>query len=420
MPQMKVVHLWKSDSGFRGGGGAISMYRLHDGLRKAGIDSKILCKIKTIQSPHIQVLQRQTSVKIVEKLLEQITSRLGLNDIHRLSSFQIKQHQTYVNADLLHFHGTHNGFINYLALPALTANKPAVFTLKDMWMLTGHCGFSFDCDRWKIGCGKCPYPETPPAIKQDGTALEWKLKDWIYRQLNLTLICPSKWIAKLAKQSPLTNRFPIYYIPHGIDTETFHPLDPKQCRSELGIPLSKKVLMFASVKLNDARKGGDLLIKALQNLPQSLKKETLLLVFGQETKTIATTVSIPVYDLGYLDNDLAKVVAYSAADLFLFPTRADVLGLVSIESQACGTPVISFRVGGVPDHVRPSITGYLARPENVKDFGDGIVQLLEDESLRHQMSHQCRAVVEQEYSLALYAQRHIDLYSQLLEQKRDK
>ena len=288
-----------------------------------------------------------------------------------------------------------------------------------MWMLTGHCGFSFDCDRWKTGCGKCPYPETPPAIKRDGTSLEWKLKNWIYpklNKLNLNLICPSKWIAKLAKQSPLTSRFPIHHIPHGIDTETFQPLDPEYCRLELGIPLSKKVLMFASVKLNDARKGSNLLIKALQKLPQSLKKQILLLVFGQEAKTIATTVGIPVYDLGYLDDERPKAVAYSAADLFIFPTRADNFPLVLKESTACGTPMVSFKVGGVPDLVRHGITGYLAQPENVKEFGDGIVQLLEDESLRHQMSQQCRAIAEKEYSLALYAQRHIDLYSELLEQ----
>lgn len=412
---MKVVHLWKSDSSFRGGGGAISMQRLHSGLKTAGIDSQILCKFKTTQASDVGVLETSTPFKIADKAVEQVTSRLGLNDIHQLSSFQISRHPTYADANLVHFHGTHGGFINYLALPSLTAQKPAVFTLKDMWMLTGHCGFAFDCDRWKIGCGNCPYPETPPEITRDATAIEWKLKDWIYNKLNLTLICPSKWIAELAAKSPLTNRFSIHHIPHGIDTEVFHPLDPQQCRSELGIPQDKKVLMFASVKLNDERKGGDLLIEALQNLPPSLKAETVLLVFGNKAEALAETVGISVYDLGYLNEDRPKVLAYSAADLFVFPTRADVFGLVSLESQACGTPVVSFRVGGVPDHVRPDITGYLAEPENAKDFRDGIVQLLEDDALRARMGRQCRAIAETEYSLPLYARRHIELYEGLLE-----
>lgn len=412
---MKVVHLWKSDSSFRGGGGAISMQRLHSGLKTVGIDSQILCKFKTTHSNDVGVLKTPTPFKIADKLLEQVTSRLGLNDIHRISSFRISQHPSYADADLVHFHGTHGGFINYLALPNITADKPAVFTLKDMWMLTGHCGFAFDCDRWKIGCGNCPYPETPPEIARDATAIEWKLKDWIYDRLNLTLICPSQWIAKLAAESPLTNRFSIHYIPHGIDTEIFQPLNSKQCRSELNIPADKKVLMFASVKLNDERKGGDLLIEALQNLPPSLKAESVLLVFGNKAEALAATVGIPVYDLGYLNEERPKVVAYSAADLFLFPTRADVFGLVSLESQACGTPVVSFQVGGVPDHVRPDITGYLAQPEDATDFSNGIVKLLEDDALRDRMGQQCRAIVETEYSLPLYAQRHIELYEQLLD-----
>ncbi len=416
---MKVLHLWKGDSGQYGGGGAVAMYRLHCNLLAAGIDSKILCQHKTTESPQVQVFQRSLFSKILDKLLQPITSRLGLNDIYQLSSFSLKQHEAYLDANILHFHGL-QGFINYLALPALTRNKPAIFTLQNMWPLTGHCNNSYDCERWKIGCGQCPYPDIHPAIKRDATSIEWRLKEWIYRQLNLTIICPSKWIAEQARQSPLINRFPIHHIPYGINTEIFQPLDTQQCRSQLGIPLNKKVLLFAAVNLNDYRKGGDLLIKALQSLPKSLKTEIVLLVFGKEAKTIAKTVDIPVYDLGYVDDDRAKAVAYSAADLFFFPTRADVFGLVSIESQACGTPVVSFKVGGVPEHVHQGITGYLAEPENALDFRNGIIQLLEDEHLRHQMSQQCREITVQEYDAKLWAQRHIEVYRNLFPRSSTK
>ncbi len=411
---MKVLHLWNSDSAGLGGGGAVAMSRLHSGLRDAEIDSKILCRYKTTESPDVLTLQRFPRLEILEETLRPLISRLGLNDIHRVSTFKIKQHEAYVDTDLLHFHGTHGNFISYLALPALTTDKPAIFTLHDMWALTGHCGYSFDCDRWKIGCGKCPYLHAAPAVKRDATHLEWKLKNWVYNQSNLNIVCPSKWLVEQAKQSPLINRFPIHYIPHGINTEAFQPLAPEQCRSQLGIPVDKKVLMFAAARLNNYRKGSDLLIKALHSLPKSLKAETVLLVIGKEGKAIAQTVDIPVYDLGYLNDDHNKAVAYSAADLFLFPTRADIFGLVSIESQACGTPVVSFKVGAVPEHVLPGITGYLAEPENAKDFSDGIVQLLEDESLRNFMSQQCRVNVLKEYSLNLHIQRHIDLYHALV------
>ena len=407
---MKVLQLWRSDSGEFGGGGAVAMYRLHSGLRQAGIDSKILCQFKTTNSP--EVLQYHSNLEQLEKILKQVTSRLGLNNIHRLSSFKIKQHPAYLDADILHFHGIHGGFISYLALPALTESKPTVFTLCDMWAMTGHCAFSYDCDRWKIGCGKCPYPDSNPSIKRDATRLEWKLKDWVYSHSNLTIVSKSTWLTELARQS-LLSRYPIYQIPNGIDTAIYQPLDREQCRSELGIPLDKKVLMFAALKLDNFQKGGDLLLKALQSLPASLKTETVLLTFGKGGEALAETVGMQTINLGYVSDDRRKAICYSAADLFLFPTRAESFGNVALESIACGTAVVSFKVGGVTEHVRHGITGYLAEPGNAQDFCNGILQLLEDRNLRAQMSQQCRAIAIQEYSLELCTQRHIDLYKTL-------
>ena len=411
---MRVLQLNLSDYHLNGGTG-IAMHRLNLGLRKAGIDSKILCHLKTLESSqNIVQLSRPLHLKIIEKVLKEgVTSQLGLNNIHAVSSFNIKKQQVYLDADIFNLHCVHE-FFNYLALPSLTESKPAVFTFHDMWAFTGHCAYSYDCDRWKIGCGKCPYPDTSPSIKRDGTRLEWKLKDWAYNHSNLTVVTNSKWLMEQAKES-MFNRLPIYNIPYGIDLNTYQPLDPEQCRLLLGIPTGKKVLMFAAWKLSMSRKGGDLLLKALQNLPESLKAETVLLLLGGGGEAIAEITGFQTLNLGYLSSERLMAIAYSAADLFLFPTRADTFGLVSIESQACGTPVVSFRVGGVPEHVRPGITGYLAEPENVEDFRDGIVQLLEDESLYSYMSQKCREIAVKEYSLELYAQRYIELYSQLLQ-----
>jgi glycosyltransferase involved in cell wall biosynthesis len=114
-----------------------------------------------------------------------------------------------------------------------------------------------------------------PAVKTDNTHLEWKLKNWVYSRANLTIVAPSNWLAEQAEQSML-NHFPIHHIPYGIDTETYEPLNTEQCRLVLGIPNNKKVLMFGAESLKDSRKGGDLLLKALQCLPESLKAETTL------------------------------------------------------------------------------------------------------------------------------------------------
>jgi glycosyltransferase involved in cell wall biosynthesis len=407
---MKILHLWYSDY-LGGGGGSISMNRLHRALRRAGVDSKIMCERKTTASEHVTLIPARYKI---ERFIRFFTSRLGLNDVHSISSFRIKRHKAYMEADILHFHGLLGGFINYLALPYLTNGKPTIFTLKSMWCLTGHCAYSYDCDRWKIGCGKCPYPDVPPPIQRDATRLEWKLKNWAYSKSKITVVTTSTWLTELAEESMLS-RFPIHRIPHGVDTEIYRPLDPQKCKSLLGIPIDKKVLMFMSINTADYRKGGDLLIKALKDLPESLKSETVLLILGSKGDFILEGSDMQVVDLGFVSSDHLKAIAYSAADLFIFPTRMDAFGLVSIESQSCGTPVISFRNSGVPDHVRPGISGYLAENENVNDLRHGIIKLLENESLRIEMSEQCRSIILKEYGLQLQAERHIELYRQLLE-----
>jgi glycosyltransferase involved in cell wall biosynthesis len=409
---IKVLHLWVSDSPSSGGGGAGSMFRLHNNLRKAGIESRILCEYKKSFSRYVSV---KPGITKAERWIKKFTSRFGLNDIHRISSFSLNRHESYKAADIVHFHGIHSGFISYLALPSLTENKAAVFTLRDMWCLTGHCVYSYDCERWKSGCGKCPYPNVYPRIRRDGTRIEWWLKNRAYSRSNLIFVSPSTWLENLAKES-MINRFPIKHIPNGVDTDIYHPLDPEQCRSVLGIPGGKHVLMFAAVNLSNHRKGADLLITALQSLPQSLKAETVLIVLGNSGDTIAQTAGMQTFDLGYVTSARLKTIAYSAADLFIFPTRADNLPLVLLESLACGTPIVSFQVGGVPDLVRPGITGNLAEPENTTDLCKGIIQLVEDKALRRRMSEQCRSIALKEYSSDLEAKRYTELYQQILEQ----
>lgn len=404
---MNVLHINESDVS---GGAAIAAYRLHQGLLAKNFNSRMLVGEVKNKCDRVVAFNKN----YIEEQLYRFAWRLGLNCIYLLSTFDIPKHSFYKEADILNFHNLHTAYFNYLAIPKLTENKPAIFTLHDMWSFTGHCAYSYNCERWKNGCGRCPYPDTPPIIGMDNTRLEWKLKNWVYSNSNLTIVTPSHWL-KLQAQQSLLNRFSIHHIPYGINTEVFQPLDPEKCRYQLNIPISKKVLMFGAVSLTDPRKGGDLLLKALSCLPQSLKAETLLLTMGYGGKAISEKVGIPSLNLGYVNSDHLKSVAYSAADLFICPTRADNLPLVLQESMACGTPIVAFKVGGIPDLVRPEITGYLAQPEESDDLCNGVMQLLADENLRQRMRRNCRKIATTEYSLELQAQKYIDLYRQVLQ-----
>lgn len=404
---MKILQINQLDIG---GGAAIAGYRLHQGLLALDINSRLLVGWQKIQSDRIAVIPQKPSI---ENQIFRFSWKLGFHYVHIVNTFDIPKHPFYQQADILNFHNLHGNYFNYLAIPSLTEKKPAVYTLHDMWSFTGHCAYSYDCDRWKIGCGKCPYPDTYPSVNMDNTHIEWKLKNWVYSRSNLTIVTPSKWLTEQAKQSML-KRFEIHHIPYGIDTEAYQPLDRELCRKALGIATNKKVLMFGSVSVKDLRKGGDLIAQALQKLPASLKAETVLLTIGNDSEGIGEEVGIESLHLGYVSSDRLKSIAYSAADLFIFPTRADNLPLVLQESMACGTPIVSFKIGGVPDLVRPGITGHLAPVENVQDFCNGIIEIIEDKNLCEYMSQQCRAIALKEYNLELQAQRYIELYRQLL------
>jgi glycosyltransferase involved in cell wall biosynthesis len=409
---MKVVHL--SYYGPEGQtGGAIATRRLHFWLRKAGIDSKVLNIQKTDKSFHFETVKSTKSERAINAILKRyIFAPLSLNGVGGVGSLKIRNHKAYHNADIINLHRIYD-FFSYLALPWLTENKPTVFTLHDMWALTGHCYQSLGCDRWKTGCGNCPHPSIAPPIKRDNTRLEWKMKKWVYHRSNLSVVTLSRWKTEIAKQSIL-GHLPIHHIPHGIDMNVFEPLDKKQCRSMLGIPTGKKVLTFVAQHVHAYIKGGDLLMKALDKLPRSLKKNVILLLLGHGGFKFCNSVDIQTINLDYVKNERLKAICYSAADIFLNPTRAESFGLTMLESIACGTPVVAFRVGAVPDLVRSGLTGYLANPWDIGDYCNGIVELLEDESQHALMSRRCREIALKEYSIELMVQRYIKLYQQLM------
>lgn len=406
---MKVLQVHGIDVPDNGGGTVV--YNLHNGLRKAGIDSRILCKSPT----------QPTSVAIprtprTEGMLSRVTGRLGLNDVHYVGTFRIKHMPAFQEADVVHFHGIHGQFFSYLALPVLTADKAAVFTMHDMWALTGHCAVNYDCERWRTGCGHCPYPVAPPPLPggRDGTRLEWKLKRWAYSHARMTVVALSTRMTTQLQQSIL-GHLPVCHIPNGVDTEVYQPLDPVMCRTALGVPTHKKVLLFAAANVARPNKGGALLLKALHGLSPALQKDLVLLLMGDGGDLLASATDLDVRPMGYVGGVRLKTLLYSAADLFVLPSFGEGLPLVLLESMACGTPMVAFNVGGVSDLVRSNVTGYLAAAANVDDLRRGILMLLEDTAGRAAMGQRCRDIAVKEYDTSYNLQRHIDLYHRILQ-----
>lgn len=390
------------------GGAGIAAHRLYKGLLNQGIDVKMLVAKAQSEDENVNVLSRRVR-SFGQKITYRIGRRIGLDSVY-LDRSSVENHDFFKKADVLNLHNLHGDFFNYLALPELAKSKPSVYTLHDMWSFTGHCGYSYDCGKWRTGCGGCPYPSSYPPITRDSTRLQWRLKKWVYNRSKLTIVTLSRWLTEQAKQSML-NCFPIYYIPNGIDTDIYKPLDKELCRKMLNIPADARVLMFAADYISrEPRKGGDLLMAALRALPAVYKSQTLLITIGHGGDNIEQITGMKTLTLGYVGGDHLKSVCYSAADIFVFPTRADNLPLVLQESMACGTPMVSFNVGGVPDLVRPGITGYLAEPNNADSLSQVLARLLDDNALVEKMSKACREAAVQEYDIKLQVKRYQELF----------
>ena len=149
---MKILQINTSDVK---GGAAIAGYRLHGALRKHGHDSKLMVKNRSTALHEVCEIKKPSLAGFVTR---NSTKLIGLNYAGILNTSSISKHSFFTRSDILNFHNLHGGYFNYLSIPFLTGQKPAVWTLHDMWSFTGHCTYSYDCDRWKTGCGRCPYP----------------------------------------------------------------------------------------------------------------------------------------------------------------------------------------------------------------------------------------------------------------------
>ncbi len=404
---MKVVQV---NGGDKGGGATNASYRLHHEYLRRGEDSYI-CAAKTSEpEERIAELPKHS---LMERISRRYWARQGLNYVEIRSSYRLQEHEYFRGKPILHFHNIHGGYFNYEALPKLTANEPAVWTLHDMWSFTGHCVYSLDCNRWKSGCGKCPYPGEYPAIKYDATDRELRLKQKVYQNSNLLITSPSQWLADLARTSILKH-FDVRTVPNGIDLKVFKPLEKAEIRRELGIQDGRVVLLWGTHQLTDLRKGGDVIVELAKSLPAEFRKRITLLAFGSGTEELAKQLpELDVRPFGFVKTDQQMATVLNAADLLLFPSRADNLPFTIMEALGCGLPTIAFNVGGVPEMVRQELTGLLVSPFDVSEFVHKVIQLSNLPDTLRKMSAACRTVAENEYGIELMADRYLSIYDEI-------
>jgi len=313
------------------------------------------------------------------------------------------------SADIVNLHFI-SGFLDYQEF--FKQPRKVIWTLHDMNPFTGGCHYDLGCGRYRRSCGSCP--QLGSSSMGDLSSKVWRRKQKFFGQLDprqFQLVALNRWMQAEVENSPLLNRFPVTVIPNGVDTSVFMPGNARVAREFLGIGADERVILFVSASLTNRRKGFDLLDKALQQLGS--RENTRLLTVGSSEPSLKS--GLPHLHLGNIENETLLSQIYTAADMLVIPSLQDNLPNTVLESMACGTPVVGFGVGGIPDMVRHQVTGLLAEPEDVKGLHENIVSLLEDNDLRGTMSINCRDLVLREFTQEVQASRYLRVYEALLE-----
>lgn len=287
---------------------------------------------------------------------------------------------------------------------------PIVWTLHDMNPLTGGCHYSEGCQAYTNHCGNCAM--LPHRADDDLSNRSFELKRAALRNKNLHVVTPSRWLAAEARRSPiLADAKSVQVIPNGLDTATFAPMDKGAAKRRLGLAQDRLVIGFGAESLVARRKGFHQFTAALQKLPRDCRVTGL--AFGDGALPQLDNPRTELRSTGYMQNEASLAAVYSAADVFVLPSLEDNLPQTGVEAMACGTPVVGFDVGGIPDFVRPHQTGLLARKGDAADLARKLTWILEHREACRCMSQNAREMVCREFTASLQADRYIQLYSRL-------
>ena len=309
-------------------------------MNAAGIENYILFSSKTNGNPLGTRCSDDLYIKR-QAFLSKLFGNYGFNS--KTATQRMIAELERIKPDAVHLHNIHGHDCNLeMLFEYFKANNIKLFwTFHDCWAFTGYCPHftMMKCNKWQTQCKKCVQRREFSWLFDRSCEMFGKKKE-LFDGLDLTVITPSHWLKDLVKQSFL-GKYPVEVINNGIDLDVFKPMQSDFCR-QYGIE-NKKTVLGVSFGWGE-RKGLDVFIKLSEILPKDYK----IILIGTDEKTDKQLPdSIISIHRTQDQNELAQI--YSAADVFVNPTREETYPTVNMEALACGTPVLTFRTGGSPE-----------------------------------------------------------------------
>lgn len=395
-------------------------------LRKNGVDAQIFSLMVKSSNNYVE--------RIVPRMCKNFNQNQVWEEVRKRAIFKAKNTSGYCanelfslhdsvldfrnlkdifnRNDIIHLHWV-VGMLDYDNIGEILKDKPVVWTLADMNAFTGGCHYSEGCKGYTMAyeCKECPL------LGGSNLAHEtWKYKKKAYEKLNnLHIVCPSSWLAERVKESSLLGDKPVHVIPNAFPIDKFIPVNQTVARIKLGLPLKKYLILFGADSLKNARKGSDLFERIIREYHSKYKTDNVeVVVFG--SNNLQQELPLPIHKLGYLSGESQLSLVYSAADVYVLPSREDNAPLTVGESLLCGTPVAAFPVGNVPDLVEHKRTGYIAKYLDCTDMVDGILWTIH--GMRQEkpitMTNRCRQSAVNFHHPDFAAKKYIELYYKML------
>ncbi|MGE5400249.1 MAG: glycosyltransferase [Ignavibacteriales bacterium] len=399
------------------GGAALAATRLGKGLEKFH-NTENYFVVRTKQSDSINVFptRKNRFEQVSERWFNIFSNLLGLQYQYLpFSPGVIMQKAREIRPDVISLHNTLGGYFSIHLYSELSKIAPIVWTLHDMWAFTGNAAHTFGDESWKAMKNSAPNTKIFPSIGINTGAMLLRQKKRIYAKSDITIVTPSRWLYNLAKESPVFDGKNIKQIFNGIDLEIFGPKPKDKIREKLNIPAQAKVVMFSAEKLrNNPYKGGRDLVDILSILNSRTKEKIHLLILGiGQMEEVSRLENFVIHTTGYIRDENLMAEYLSAADLFIYPTRADTLSNALVESIACGTPAVTFDVGGCGEIIVTDRSGSLIEPFDLESFAEQTLRLLTDETALNDLSIKSRQYAEDNFSLKSMSDNYFNLFSSL-------
>jgi glycosyltransferase involved in cell wall biosynthesis len=402
---LRVAHFNATETG----GAAVLMQRLDDSLVALGHESQTYFKPRGLESDTIHGSLGGSASAFLDRVgyslenrARKKTARSYFSSLHLLHPTKVRDK----TMDIAHLHWV----ARWIDLPSFVDSLPAkarmVWTVHDMSALAGGCFTDFGCSEFEGGCRVCPLIKFPFNRIWAKRELQRRLRALGKRRV--AFVANSESTSALVKKSPLAKGKLQKVIPPGCDFSELREIPRLEARAALEIPADAFVLGFGASSLTDGNKGIDRFYEVAKSVRMEIP-QTMALIFGDGHPEAL----IPTKNLGVLKNPEELAMAYSAMDAHLVTSKMETFGQVSVEAQACGTPVFAFAVGGVPETLLDGQTGALVPFGECKEMAAKICGAYRAGRLKP-MGQAGTEWVRGQFDSLVVAQKYVEVYEELL------